>query len=127
MINVYLDHTPRWRRATSAGMLRRPTGNSRRSDAEGTIQHYYVVVEHAGPGGFRIRFPERPGTTLAAMTMRDIVAQAQDALALMLRRPDTDLPRSIEEGAEPPTNLNNFANALVVVIPFERAPKVKVA
>jgi hypothetical protein len=45
----------------------------------------------------------------------------------MLRHPDTDLPRSIEEGAEPPANLNNPAATLVVVIPFERAPAVKVA
>ena len=52
------------------------------------------------------------------MTVRDIIAQAQDALA-------ADLPRSIEEGAAPPTNLNDFATPLVVVIPFERVPLAK--
>jgi hypothetical protein len=127
MINEYLDHTPRWRRATSAGMLRRPTGNSPRSDAQGAIRHYYVVVEHAGPDGFRIRFPERPGITSPAMTVRHIVAQAQDALALMMRNSAADLPRSIEDGAEPPTDLNNYADTLVVVIPFERMLAAKMA
>jgi len=80
------------------------------------------VVEPAGTGGFRIRFPDCPGITSAAMTIRDIVAQAQDVFALMLRRSAADLPRSIEQGAEPPTNLDGYVDPLVVVIPFERAP-----
>jgi predicted RNase H-like HicB family nuclease len=107
--------------------LPRPARNSRRSDAKGATQHYYAVVEPAGTGGFRIRFPDRPGITSAAMAVRDIVAQAQNALALMLRDPAADLPRSIEEGAEPPTNLESYAAPLVVVIPFERVPATKVA
>ena len=84
------------------------------------MQHYYAIAEPVGTSGFRIRFPARPGITCAAMSARDIVPQAQDALALMLRDPSADLPRSIEEGAEPPTNLNDYAAPLVVVIPFER-------
>jgi predicted RNase H-like HicB family nuclease len=122
MITEHLDHTPRWRRAPYLGTLHRPVRSSRRSDAEGATRHYYAVVEPAGTGGFRIRFPDRPGITSAAMTVRDIVAQAQNALALMLRDLAADLPRSIEEGAEPPTNLNGFAAPLVVVVPFERVP-----
>jgi predicted RNase H-like HicB family nuclease len=127
MINEYLDHTPRWRRATYAGALRRPAEKCLRSDAVRTVRHYYAVVQSVSTGGFQICFPDRPGIASAAMTMRDIVAQAQHALALMLRGPAADRPQSIEEGAEPPTNLNNPAATLVVVIPFERAPAVKVA
>ena len=127
MINEHLDHTPRWRRAPYLGTLRRPARNSRRSNAEAATRHYYAVVEPAGTGGFRIRFPDCPGITSAAMTMRDIVAQAQDVLALMLRRPGADLPRSIEEGAEPPTNLNGYIDPLVVVIPLEPVTAAKMA
>jgi hypothetical protein len=122
MINEHLDHTPRWRRAPYLGTLHRPARNSRRSDAEEATRHYYAVVEPAGASGFRIRFPDRPGLTSSAMTMRDIVAQAQDALASMLRHSAADLPRSTEEGAEPPTNLDGYVDPLVVVIPFERVP-----
>jgi predicted RNase H-like HicB family nuclease len=118
----HLDHTPRWRRAPDLGALPRPVRSGRRSDAEGATQHYYAVVEPADTGGFRIRFPDRSGITSAAMTVRDIVTQAQDALALMLRHRAADLPRSIEEGAEPPTNLNGYVDPLVVVISFERFP-----
>ena len=120
MINEYLDHTPRWRRATYAGTLRRPAENSLRSDAVGTVRHYYAVVQSVSTGGFQICFPDRPRITSAAMTMRDVVAQAQNALALMLRGPTADRPRSIEEVAEPPTNLKDYADPLVVVVPFQR-------
>jgi predicted RNase H-like HicB family nuclease len=125
MIDDRIDHTPRWRRATYLGTLRRSAGSSRRSDAEGAIQHYYAVVEPADTGGFRIRFPDRPDITSAAVTARDIVTQAQDALALMLMYPPANLPRSIEEGGKPPTNLSDYADPLVVVIPFEPVPAVK--
>ena len=127
MFNEYLDHTPRWRRAPYLGTLHRPAPSSRRNAPDGATQHYYAVVEPAGTGGFRIRFPDRVGIAPAATTAGDIVAQAQDALALMLRHPGADLPRSIEEGAEPPTNLNGYVDPLVVVIPFERVPTTKVA
>jgi predicted RNase H-like HicB family nuclease len=102
--------------------LPRPIRNNRRSDTKGATQHYYAVVEPVVTGGFRIRFPDRPGIAPSAKTVGDIIAQAQDALALMLRHPGADLPRSIEEGAEPPTKLNSYATPLVVVIPFERVP-----
>jgi predicted RNase H-like HicB family nuclease len=127
MFNEHLDHTPRWRRAPYLGTMPRPVRSSRRSDAEGATRHYYAVAESAVTGGFRIRFPDRPDITSAAMTERDIVAQAQDALALMLRHPAADLPRSVEEGAEPPTNLSGYVDPLVVLIPFERLPGAKVA
>ena len=125
MFNEHLDHTPRWRRAPLLSTLPRPERNNCRSDTKGATQHYYAVVEPVVTGGFRIRFPDRPGITSAAMTVWDIVSKAQDALALMLRHPVADLPRSIEEGAEPPTNLDSYAAPLVVVIPFERLPAVK--
>jgi hypothetical protein len=127
MFNEHLDHTPRWRRAPYLGTLPRPARNSRRSDTKGATQHYYAVVEPVVTGGFRIRFPDRVGIAPAATTAGDIVAQAQDALALMLRHPGAGLPRSIEEGAEPPTNLNGYVDPLVVVIPFERVPAAKLA
>jgi predicted RNase H-like HicB family nuclease len=127
MINEHLDHTPRWRRAPHLGTLHRLVRSSRRSDAQGATQHYYAVVEPTGTGSFRIRFPDRPDITSAAMTVQDIVAQARDALATMLRHSAADLPRSIEEGAEPPTNLNRYVDPLVVLIPFERVPAAKVA
>jgi len=121
MIDGHLDHTPRWRRATYAGMLQPPAGGVRRGGEKRAIQHYYAIAEPIGAGGFRIRFPNRRGVTSAAMTARDIVAQAQNALALMLRHPAADLPRSIEDGARPPADLSDYDSPLVVVIPFERA------
>jgi hypothetical protein len=127
MFNEHLDHTPRWSRAPYLGTMPRPVRSSRRIDAEGATRHYYAVVEPTVAGGFRTRFPDRPDITSAAMTVRDIVAQAQDGLALMLRRPDADLPRSIEEGAEPPTNLNGYIDPLVVVIPLEPVAAAKMA
>ena len=127
MFNEHLDHTPRWRRAPLLSTLPRPERNNCRSDTKGATQHYYAVVEPVVTGGFQIRFPDRPGITSAAMTVRDIVTQAQDALALILRYPAADLPRSIEGGAEPPTNLSCYVDPLVVVIPFERVPAAKVA
>jgi hypothetical protein len=90
-----------------------------RRDRHGTN---YAVVEPAGAGGFRIRFPDQPGIISAAMAVQDIVAQARNTLASMLRHSAADLPRSIEEGAEPPANLNGCAAFLVVVLPFERVP-----
>jgi hypothetical protein len=84
MFNEHLDHTPRWRRAPLLSTLPRPERNNCRSDTKGATQHYYAVVEPVVTGGFQIRFPDRPGITSAAMTVRDIVTQAQDALALRL-------------------------------------------
>jgi hypothetical protein len=78
------------------------------------MQHYYAIAEPICTSGFRIRFPNRPGVTSAAMTARDIVTQAQKALALMLRHPSADLPRSIEDGAQPPADLSDYDDPLVV-------------
>ena len=56
----------------------------------------------------------------------DVCARVwQDALALILRHPAADLPRSIEDGATPPADLSDYENPLVVVIPFERVPAAK--
>jgi hypothetical protein len=73
------------------------------------------VAEPAGADGFRIRFPDWPDIISAAMAAQDIVAQAQ--LAMMM---SANLPHSIEDGAKPPTDLSEYADPLVVVIPFER-------
>ena len=114
MNNETLDHTPRWRRATYAGMLPRPAGSI---GEERATQHYYAIAEPADTG-FRITFPGEPDIVSAAMAARDIVAQAQRALAVML---PADLPSSIEDGAKPPTNLGDYDDPLVVVIPFEES------
>jgi hypothetical protein len=127
MSDQNLDLTPRWRRATDAGTLQRPVGNGCCIALSSPVQHYYAIAEPASTGGFRIRFPERPGITCAAGSARDIVPQAQDALALMLRYPSADLPHSIEDGARPPVELSDYENRLVVVIPFERVPAATVA
>jgi len=112
MSHETLDHTPRWRRATFAGTLQHLPEKGRRIVLE--VRHYYAIAEPADTG-FRITFLGRPGITSVAMTTRDIVAQAQRALALML---PANLPRSIEHGAKPPTNLSDYVDPLVVVIPF---------
>jgi len=121
MSSEIINHTPRWRRATNAGTLQRPAESGHRIGKEGAIQHYYVVATPDGKGGFWIRFPDRHGIASAAMGAREIVTQAQDTLASMLKDLSVDLPHSIEEGAKPPANLSDYDDPLVVVIPFEPA------
>jgi len=91
------------------------------------MQHYYAVAEPDDAGGFWISFPDRPGITSAAVSAVEIVAQAQDALASVLMYPPGDLPLSIEDGAKPPTDLSDYDDPLVVVIPFEPAAVAKAA
>jgi predicted RNase H-like HicB family nuclease len=83
--------------------------------------HYYAIAEAGEGGSWWISFPGRDGIVSAADDARQIVPQAQDALesaAMHGRR----LPRSIEDGATPPTDLSDFqAPSMVVVIPFEPA------
>lgn len=83
--------------------------------------HYYAIAERGDDSTWWISFPDRPGIISAADDAEEIVAQAQDALRSVLMYPPGDhLPRSIEEGATPPTELSDFEPPfLVVVIPFD--------
>ena len=93
-------------------------GVAARPMKEKAMAHYYAVAEPDDAGGFWISFPDRPGITSAATSAGEIVAQAQNALASILMYPPAELPRSIEDGAKPPTNLSDYEDPLVVVIPF---------
>jgi len=67
--------------------------------------------------------PGRPWCERLARGFR--AEQAQDALALILRHPAADLPRSIKDGAQSPADLSDYDDLQLVVIPFERPPAVK--
>jgi hypothetical protein len=121
MSSEIINHTPRWRRATNAGVLQRPVESGHQIGKEGAIQHYYVLATPDGKGGFWIRFPDQHGIASAARGASDIVTQAQDTLASMLMNLSAVMPRSIEEGAKPPTNLGDYDDPVVVVVPFEPA------
>lgn len=85
------------------------------------MSHYYAIAEAGENGSWWISFPGRAGIISAADDARQIVAQAQDALESAAMHGGR-LPRSIEDGATPPTDLTEFqAPAMVVVIPFVRA------
>lgn len=121
MSSGIINHTPRWRRASAAGVLQRPVESAHQIGKEGAIQHYYVLATPDGKGGFWIRFPDRHGIASVASGASDIVTQAQDTLASMLMNVSAVMPRSIEEGAKPPTNLGDYDDPVVVVVPFEPA------
>ena len=92
------------------------------------MQHYYAVAEPDGVGGFWISFPDRDGIASAATSAAEIVAQARDALESVMMYPPGDvLPRSIEDGAMPPTDLADYDHPLIVVIPFEPAAEERAA
>ena len=81
--------------------------------------HYYAIAERGGGKTWWISFPGGDGIISAADKAREIVAQAQDALA-SAAMDGGRLPRSIEDGAKPPTDLTDFEPpVMVVVIPFE--------
>lgn len=86
------------------------------------MRNFYAIAEPDGTGsGWWISFPGRDGITSAAENAGQIVSQARDALesALMYGGP---LPRSIEDGANVPTSLDDYApGAMIVVVQFEPA------
>ncbi len=94
------------------------------------MAHYYVVAERGSGSTWWLSFPHGPGIFSAADDAADIPAQARDALESVLMYPAGDLPRSIEDGAMPPTaaDLAEFEQpAIVVVISFEPATTAKAA
>ncbi len=89
------------------------------------MPHYYAIAERGQDRTWWVSFPGQDGIVSAADDAGDIVAQAQDALASAAM--DGGLPPAIEDGAPPPTDLADFDNPLVVVIPFEPATPAKAA
>jgi hypothetical protein len=84
------------------------------------MAHYYAIAERGRDGGWFLTFPGGPGYSYAEIA-EEIVAQARDWLA-SAGMYGGELPRSIEDGAKPPTDLSEFTQpTMVVVIPFEQA------
>ena len=94
------------------------------------MAHYYVVAERGSGQTWWLSFPHGPGIYSAADDAADIPAQAREALESVLIQPPADLPRSIEDGAMPPTaaDLAEFEQpTIVVVVSFEPATMAKAA
>ena len=93
------------------------------------MRHYYAIAERGDGPTWWITFPGVAGFS-AADDAGDIPAQAQDFLETVLMVPAGKLPRSIEDGATPPTaaDLADFEQpTIVVVIPFVHAEAAKAA
>lgn len=85
------------------------------------MQHYYAIAEAGDGETWWISFPGRDGIVSAADSARQIVPQAQDALASAAMYGGR-LPPAIEDGATLPPDLSEFDKpAMVVVVPFEPA------
>lgn len=80
--------------------------------------NYIAIAEPSEDGEtWWISFPGLPGITSAAEGPRQIVAQAQGALASALAA-GAQLPPSIEQGLIPAYDLEEYDSALVVLVPF---------
>jgi predicted RNase H-like HicB family nuclease len=90
-----------------------------RNDEERTVKNYIAIAE---PSDDRktwwISFPDLPGVASAAERPERIVAHAQDALASALEA-GVVLPQPIEDGAVPPSDLSEYHDPLVVLVPYE--------
>jgi hypothetical protein len=84
------------------------------------MAHYYAIAEE-GRDGWYLTFPGGAGFSFAERADQ-IVAQGRDWLASSTMH-GGDLPRSIEDGAKPPADVDlaDYDKPLVVVIPFEPA------
>jgi predicted RNase H-like HicB family nuclease len=94
------------------------------------VAHYYVIAERGEGRTWWLSFPDGPGIFSAADDAAEIPAQAHDALETVLMHPAGKLPRSIEDGARPPTEgeLADFEDpTIVLVVPFEAAAEAKEA
>jgi hypothetical protein len=89
--------------------------------------HYYAIAERGPEGGWFLTFPGGAGYSFAEHP-EDIVPQARDWLGSSAMHGGT-LPRSIEDGARPPTvaELSDYRNPLIVVIPFVASAPTKAA
>ena len=94
------------------------------------MAHYYVVAERGDGRTWWLSFPDGPGIFSAADDAADIPERACEALETEMMPPGGKLPRSIEDGATPPTEaaLAEFEQpVIVVVIPFEASAQTKAA
>ena len=94
------------------------------------MAHYYVIAERGQGRTWWLSFADASGIYSAADDAADIPARACDALETVLMHPSGKLPRSIEDGALPPTeaDLAEFEQpTIVVVIPFEHTAEAKAA
>jgi hypothetical protein len=84
------------------------------------MAHYYAIAEPDGSGWY-LTFPGGAGYSVAGATDQ-IVSQARDWLASAGMH-GGQLPRSIEDGALPPSDVDlaDYERPLVVVIPFDPA------
>jgi hypothetical protein len=88
------------------------------------MAHYYVIAERGQGRTWWLCFPDGPGIFSSADDAADIQAQARDALDSVLMAPPGQLPRSIEDGAVPPSEalLAEFEPpVMVVVVSYEAA------
>jgi len=90
-------------------------------------QHYYVIAERGQGQTWSLSFPDLPGVYSAADDAGEIQAQVKDALDSAVDA-GLGLPRSIEDGAQPPADLASFEPPkLVVVVPYEATAGAKEA
>ncbi len=82
------------------------------------MKNYIAVVEPSDDGKtWWISFPDLPGITSAANRPEQIVRQAQDALASALEAGVVP-PPAIEDGVVPPSDLSEYHNPLIVLVPY---------
>ncbi|HXC13791.1 MAG TPA: type II toxin-antitoxin system HicB family antitoxin [Stellaceae bacterium] len=81
------------------------------------MKNYIAIVEPSDDGKtWWISFPGLPGVTSAADGPEQIVTQAQDAMASAVDA-GAALPPAIEDGVIPPSDLRDYHNPLVVLVP----------
>jgi predicted RNase H-like HicB family nuclease len=94
------------------------------------MAHFYVIAERGAGRTWWLSFPHGPGIFSAADDAADIPAQAREALESALTVPAGKLPRSIEDGAQPPSaaELAAFEEpTIVVVVPFTATAEARQA
>jgi predicted RNase H-like HicB family nuclease len=83
------------------------------------VKNYIAIVEPSDDGKtWWISFPGLPGIASAADRPEQIVTQAQDALASALEAGAVP-PPAIEDGVIPPSDLSEYHNPLVVLVPYD--------
>jgi predicted RNase H-like HicB family nuclease len=120
---------PRDRRAAPHGryqtgdiafdLSRRRLGISAATVKETDVKNYIAIVEPSDDGKtWWISFPSLPGITSAADRPEQIVTQARDAPASAVGA-GVVLPSAIEDGVVPPSDLSEYNNPLVVLVPYD--------
>ena len=82
------------------------------------MKNYIAIVEPSDDGKtWWISFPGLPGVISAADRPERIVTQAQDALASAVEAGAVP-PPAIEDGVTPPSDLAEYHNPLMVLVPY---------